>query len=119
MRRLFGLATRSFQSGKHFFEKSKKATNALVSLLWHLKKCIILFHDFAARLDTIRQSLEDRVKRYFEDEGLVASVNSDGLIDISSIPIDDSSFKMYYASSGRGRYYSIKEDRCIVLTAYR
>jgi len=46
-------------------------------------------------------------------------VGSDGLIDVSSIPLDDGVFKLTYGTTGRGKAFSEEADRCLLLTIYK
>ena len=71
------------------------------------------------RLLTTRNSIDERIARYFEDLGQPMDVGSDGLIDVSSIPLDDGVFKLTYGTTGRGKAFSEEADRCLLLTIYK
>jgi hypothetical protein len=72
-----------------------------------------------ARLLTIRQSLDERIARYYEAKGQPVDVGTDGLIDVSGISLDDGLLKIVYGTSGRGKVFTEAADRCLVLTIYR
>ena len=80
-----------------------------------------LTHSFiySARLQTIRQSMEERLVRYYEDLGEPLQVDEDGLIDVSGIAYNDTKFKPFYGTSGRGKLFTTDIDRCLLLTVYK
>jgi hypothetical protein len=72
-----------------------------------------------ARLLTIRQSLDERIARYFADLGQPLDQEEDGSIAVEGIALDDSVFKLAYGTAGRGKYFTEENDRCLLLTLYK
>jgi hypothetical protein len=63
--------------------------------------------------------LDEKIARYFEDIGQPVDVEDDGLISVGGISLDDSVFKIYYGSTGKGKYFPEEFDRCLILTLYK
>ena len=72
-----------------------------------------------ARLLTIRQSLHERLSRYFLDQNLPLPLGPEGLLDVAGVSLDDAGLKLVYGTSGRGKAFTEDADRCLVLTLYR